>query len=233
MRILPRASGSDPNRLGPRVPLKQNVSTKAQMLRTKATSPMKKTAFDSPSRSPTSPISIGKTKNGTIHQPLLLRSRSRLIVVADEQWIGDRVDQYGKQDDPRGIGVAQAAGERVNRCCQIQHCPDQVDQTCEPVFGAIDAAFKTEQKRPQIHDLSSGLPRMARGLAHRSRPALFRFEVKLMGQHGAAQIPARFAGPSPAAYRWARGDQARTDWALSSLSSRTARQSPRGKERMR
>src|SRR5258708_6778789 len=50
---------------------------------------------------------------------------------------------------------------------------------------------------------SSGMPTTARGLALGSRRALLRFDagITAMGRHGAAQIPARFAGPNPVWYR--------------------------------
>src|SRR5258708_4317824 len=76
------ASGSGPNRLGAFAPLRQNSSTKHQTPRPKARAPARpaKTGFSSQSASLSS--RLGAMKKGTSHQPLLLRSCSRLIEAA-------------------------------------------------------------------------------------------------------------------------------------------------------
>src|SRR5258708_7348309 len=80
--IFPLASGSEPNRLGPLVPLRQKTSTKPQTLRPNPTALMINTAVWSSNRSDSLPSRLGAIKNSAIHQPLLLRSCSRLVDMA-------------------------------------------------------------------------------------------------------------------------------------------------------
>src|SRR5450631_1294970 len=84
---LSGASGSGPYRLGPLVPLRQNISANPQRLRATRTNIRTSAGYESPSQSLTLPSRMGAVKNGTIHQPLLLRSRSRLTAVA----VGKRI----------------------------------------------------------------------------------------------------------------------------------------------
>src|SRR6266702_55037 len=76
------ASGSGPNRLSPALPGTQNISTRPHSHRMEAATVNGRTQLDLGSRSENWSNRPGTTKNGSIHQPLLSRSCSRLIAVA-------------------------------------------------------------------------------------------------------------------------------------------------------
>src|SRR5258708_5265975 len=80
--MFPLASGSDPNRFGPLVPFRQNISTKHQTLRPNPMRPTMNAPAGKSSQAQSLSSRLGTTKNSTIHQPLLLRSCSRLMEMA-------------------------------------------------------------------------------------------------------------------------------------------------------
>ena len=71
-----------PKPVGPRVPLRQNISTKPQTLRTAPSRLTRNAAVGLSSQSQTLSSRGGTMKNTTIHQPLLSRSCSRLMAMA-------------------------------------------------------------------------------------------------------------------------------------------------------
>ena len=116
--------------------------------------------------------------NGTIHQPLLSRSRSRLIVVAARvqrptanERIGDRVEEDRKQArDPLGVGAAKAVGDRIERYHENEHPADQEINSASQSLARLMRPSKLNRSdvKPMVF---LRIAEMFRGLAHQSRGA--------------------------------------------------------------